>query len=112
MVNLFANNDNNQEKKEKNNFEIWTNPEQKEQFDKNAKDFQEKYSQKLKNILLEDIFKKLSGSFELNWNIDKTIDSLKDSWLSEKSGDLIKSNLKQNVDISKENLQEINKEIK
>ena len=112
MVNLFANNDNNQEKKEKNNFEIWTNPEQKEQFDKNAKDFQEKYSQKLKNILPEDIFKKLSGSFELNWNIDKTIDSLKDSWLSEKSVDLIKSNLKQNVDISKENLDEINKEIK
>jgi hypothetical protein len=32
--------------------------------------------------------------------------------LSEKSVDLIKSNLKQNVDISKENLQEINKEIK
>jgi hypothetical protein len=32
--------------------------------------------------------------------------------LSEKSIDLIKSNLKQNVDISKENLQEINKEIK
>ena len=112
MVNLFTNNDNNKEKKEKNNFEIWTNPEQKEQFDKNAKDFQEKYSQKLKNILPEDIFKKLSGNFELNWNIDKTIDSLKDFWLSEKSVDLIKSNLKQNVDISKENLQEINKEIK
>jgi hypothetical protein len=32
--------------------------------------------------------------------------------LSEKSVDLIKSNLKQNIDISKENLQEINKEIK
>jgi len=32
--------------------------------------------------------------------------------LSEKSIDLIKSNLKQNIDISKENLQEINKEIK
>ena len=112
MVNLFTNNNNNQEKKEKNNFEVWANPEQKEQFDKNAKDFQEKYSQKLKNILPEEIFKKLSGNFELNWNIDKTIDSLKDSWLSEKSIDLIKSNLKQNVDISKENLQEINKEIK
>ncbi|RKW21067.1 hypothetical protein D8B46_08310 [Candidatus Gracilibacteria bacterium] len=112
MVNLFTNNDNNKEKKEKNNFEIGTNPEQKEQFDKNAKDFQEKYSQKLKNILPEEIFKKLSGNFELNGNIDKTIDSLKDSGLSEKSVDLIKSNLKQNIDISKENLQEINKEIK
>jgi hypothetical protein len=32
--------------------------------------------------------------------------------LSEKSVDLIKSNLKQNIDISKENLDEINKEIK
>ena len=94
-----------------NTIEVWANPEQKEQFDKNRQEFEEKYEQKLKNILPENIFKKISGSFELNWNIDSTVNSLKDSWISEDSIALIKDFLNNDVTISKENLDKINNEI-
>lgn len=96
---------------EVNTIEVWANPEQKEQFDKNRQEFEDKYEQKLKNILPENIFKKISGSFELNWNIDSTIDSLKDSWISDDSIALIKDFLNNDVVISKENLDKINNEI-
>ena len=94
-----------------NTIEVWANPEQKEQFDKNRQEFEDKYEQKLKNILPENIFKKISGSFELNWNIDSTVNSLKDSWISEDSIALIKNFLNNDVTISKENLDKINNEI-
>lgn len=94
-----------------NTIEVWANPEQKEQFDKNRQEFEDKYEQKLKNILPENIFKKISGSFELNWNIDSTVNSLKDSWISEDSIALIKDFLNNDVTISKENLDKINNEI-
>ncbi len=94
-----------------NTLEVWANPEQKEQFDKNRQEFEDKYEQKLKNILPENIFKKASGSFELNWNIDSTIDSLKDSWISEDSIALIKDFLNNDIAISKESLDKINNEI-
>ena len=44
-----------------NTLEVWANPEQKEQFNKNAKDFQEKYSQKLKNTTIQNPNKKTNG---------------------------------------------------
>ena len=94
-----------------NTIEVWANPEQKEQFDKNRQEFEDKYEQKLKNILPENIFKKISGSFELNWNIDSTVNSLKDSWISEDSIALIKDFLNNDVTISKESLDKINNEI-
>lgn len=94
-----------------NTLEVWANPEQKEQFDKNRQEFEDKYEQKLKNILPEEIFKKLSGNFELNWNIDSTVNSLKDSWISEDSIALIKDFLNNDVTISKESLDKINNEI-
>lgn len=94
-----------------NTLEVWANPEQKEQFDKNRQEFEDKYEQKLKNILPENIFKKISGSFELNWNIDSTVNSLKDSWISEDSIALIKDFLNNDVVISKESLDKINNEI-
>jgi len=94
-----------------NTIEVWANPEQKEQFDKNRQEFEDKYEQKLKNILPEEIFKKLSGNFELNWNIDSTVNSLKDSWISEDSIALIKDFLNNDVTISKESLDKINNEI-
>lgn len=94
-----------------NTLEVWANPEQKEQFDKNRQEFEDKYEQKLKNILPENIFKKISGSFELNWNIDSTVNSLKDSWISEDSIALIKDFLNNDVTISKESLDKINNEI-
>ena len=74
-----------------NTIEVWANPEKKEQFDKNRQEFEDKYEQKLKNILPENIFKKISGYFELNWNIDSTVNSLKDSWISEDSIAFIKN---------------------
>ena len=94
-----------------NTIEVWANPEQKEQFNKNRQEFEDKYEQKLKNILPENIFKKISGSFELNWNIDSTVNSLKDSWISEDSIALIKDFLNNDVTISKESLDKINNEI-
>ncbi|ATU05568.1 hypothetical protein BKN14_03925 [Candidatus Gracilibacteria bacterium HOT-871] len=94
-----------------NTIEVGANPEQKEQFDKNRQEFEDKYEQKLKNILPENIFKKISGSFELNGNIDSTVNSLKDSGISEDSIALIKNFLNNDVTISKENLDKINNEI-
>lgn len=99
------------DKNQFNQIEVWANPEQKEQFDKNLQEFKDKYEQKLRNILPEKLVWKISGSFELSWNIDNQIESLKNDWLSDESIDLIKKYLKENKNISKEQIDQLNKEI-
>lgn len=94
-----------------NQIETWASPEQKEEFDKKWKEFQEKYEQKLKNILAENILKKISASFELNWDIEKTVDSLKNYWVSEELIDSIKKYLTEDVSIKKEDLDKITNQI-
>lgn len=107
MTNLFNQNqvDNSLEKLE------W-NTEQKEQFYKNAQIFKQNYEQKLKNILPEDLVKKISGSFELNSDINSSLDSLKNSWISELNLQKIKAYLNQNISLSREDFNSIFEEIK
>lgn len=107
MNNINQNQENN-----KNTFETWWNFEEKEQFDKNFQEFKNKYEQKLKNILPEEIVKKLSGSFELSWNLENTLNSLKNNWVSEKNIKLIYENLSENQNILKEDLDNIFNEVK
>lgn len=102
----------NNQNTESNELEVWQNPEKKEQFDKNASEFQKKYEQKLKNILPNDLVWKISWLFELNWDINSSLDSLKNHWVSEKNIAIIKQNLLSNTEISKENLDNIFEEIK
>lgn len=88
------------------------NTEQKEQFDKNAQIFKQNYEQKLKNILPEDLVKKISGLFELNSDINSSIDSLKNSWISDINLQKIKAYLNQNISLSREDLNSIFDQIK
>lgn len=106
-MNFIQKSNNNQERQ----LEIWSNPEQKEQFDKNIKEFKNKYEQKLKNILPEGLVWKISGSFELSWDLNKQIENLKNEWLSEDPINSIKNFLNNNISISKENLDKINQEL-
>lgn len=88
------------------------NTEQKEQFDKNAQIFKQNYEQKLKNILPEDLVKKISGSFELNSDINSSLDSLKNSWISDINLQKIKAYLHRNISLSREDFNSISEEIK
>ncbi|PZM86716.1 hypothetical protein DLH72_00295 [Candidatus Gracilibacteria bacterium] len=94
-----------------NQLEIGASSEQREEFDKKGKEFQEKYEQKLKNILPENILKKISASFELNGDIEKTVDSLKNYGVSEELIDSIKKYLTEDVSIKKEDLDKITNQI-
>lgn len=106
MTNLI-----NQNQTENNLEKLEGNSEQKEQFDKNSREFQDKYEQKLKNILPEDLVKKISGSFELNWDIENIIDNLKNNGLSPDSINFIKNNINDNISIPKEKLNQIAQEL-
>lgn len=106
-MNIFSNQDNSK----KNSFETWPKQEQKEQFDKNLEEFSNKYKESLEKILPEDLVKKISGSFELSWNIDSSLDKLKENWLSEESLEKIKSALKENKELSEADLKNISEEI-
>lgn len=107
FMNFIQNSNLNQSKQ----IEVWANPEQKEQFDKNSQEFKSKYEQKLKNILPEDLVWKISGSFELSWDINSQIINLKNNWLSEESINFIKNYLNENISIPKDKLDQITKEI-
>lgn len=95
-----------------NKLEVWVNPEQKEQYDENLKDFQDKYEQKLKKILPEELVKKISGSFELSWDIKNSINILKEKWLSEENISRINDFLEYNLEFSEENILDIQEELK
>lgn len=78
----------------------------------NQDKFESEYKQKLLKIFPEDLVWKISGAFENSWDIEKSLENILDEkWFSEENLSKVKDFLINNLEISEENLKEIQEEL-